>query len=112
MINFKDILKLKSCPNCGSDWIEEIYDVENFLYHIKCKSCSHLGEGSMVQEEASYLWNNDEKFVSEIRELEEELDWFMGELDALEQEIESLEDQRIDIENEIFKIKNKIKKLK
>lgn len=126
MFNTKEELELLLCPDCESDWLEEIYNIDTKSYHIKCNSCEFVGEGSLVQREAIILWNKTTRYSEEIDSLEEELEAYKEELRSIVRRIDYLEDEKyyiehdivekenekIDIEIEIEKIKEKLKELK
>lgn len=119
MFNTKEELELLLCPDCESDWLEEIYNIDTKSYHIKCNSCEFVGEGSLVQREATILWNKTTRYSEEIYFLEKKLEDVIREIDSLEDEkyyiehdIVEKENEKIDIEIEIEKIKEKLKELK
>lgn len=90
MRNDFEQLKLRFCPECYSDWLEEVYTSETNEYYIECKHCGKTSDKTMIQEEAAIIWNNIPN--PEVDDILEEISYLEEQIKIKNEEIEAIVD--------------------
>lgn len=59
-------IKLKPCPNCGSERIWRVHGIIRKIWWCECSECHACGKPSKLKIIAEILWNRDEGGQNEM----------------------------------------------
>lgn len=98
--------ELIECGICGSTHIEEVE--ESLFYYYSCVTCGHQSEGTLIQNLAPELWNEDpinqqlNRYInSQIRELKNEIIDLERSKDSIDEDIYFIKDAIRNLEKEM-----------